>query len=186
MGNIAKTLLASLIVTVMANHAWAATQGTLGATSQGSANISITKSLQAQITGIDDMTLANWSIGDGAVTLTSDVCIYSSTGSYTVRATGSGAANAFTISSGANAIIYGVVWNSGGAGNLANTGATLVTNIASATLNNADTGSATCSGGGAGNDTARIVVSITDIAMGAAPSSATPYTGTLTLLITPI
>jgi hypothetical protein len=72
----------------LATSAYAATQGTLGATSTGSANISITKSVQAQISDISDMTVANWSIGDGAVTLTSNVCVYSSTGSYRVTATG--------------------------------------------------------------------------------------------------
>ena len=88
-----------ILVTTGAN---AATQGSLGATSTGSANISITKSVQAQISDISDMTLANWSVGDGDVTLYSNVCVYSSTGSYKVTATGSGLVNAFTIASGLN------------------------------------------------------------------------------------
>lgn len=175
---------AALLSAAASFPAHAATQGTLGATSTGSANISVTKSVQAQISDIQDMTLSNWSVGGGAVTLHSDVCIYSSTGSYKVTATGSGLANAFTIASGLNTIAYSVTWNSGGAGNLANTGTTLLSNVQSASLSNASTTSATCSGGGA-NDTARVVVGITSLAMEAAASSSTPYTGTLTMLITP-
>lgn len=165
--------------------AMAATQGTLGATSTGTANISITKSVQAQISDIQDMTLANWSIGDGAVTLQSNVCVYSSTGSYKVTATGSGIANAFTVASGMNLIPYTVTWNAGGAGNLASTGTSLLSNVQSATQANASTTSATCNGGGAANDTARVIIGISDVLMGAAASSSTPYTGTLTMLITP-
>ncbi len=171
-----------ILVTTGAN---AATQGSLGATSTGSANISITKSVQAQISDISDMTLANWSVGDGDVTLYSNVCVYSSTGSYKVTATGSGLVNAFTIASGLNLIAYTVTWNSGGAGNLANTGTALTTNIQSASFSNASTTSATCSGGGSGNDTARVIVGITSGNMNSAASSSTPYTGTLTMLITP-
>ena len=171
--------------TLWSGLANAATQGTLGATSTGSANISITKAMQAQITDIQDMTLASWSIGDGAVTLTTNACVYSSTGSYKVTATGSGTANAFTLASGSNSLTYSVTWNAGGAGGLANTGTALTTNVQSASFSNASTSSATCSGGGAANDTARVIVGITNSAMVAAPASATPYTGTLTMLITP-
>ena len=63
-------LLASLAFMVNAN---AATQGSLGSTSTGTANISVTKSVQAQISDISDMTLANWSVGDGAVSLSSNI-----------------------------------------------------------------------------------------------------------------
>lgn len=94
----------------------AASQGTTGNTSTGTANISITKSVQARISDINDMTLSNWTPGDGAVTLHSDVCIYSSTGSYKVTATGSGLLNIFTINSGLNLIAYTVAWNGLGAG----------------------------------------------------------------------
>jgi hypothetical protein len=176
---------AFLLTLLSAFPAFAATQGTLGSTSTGTVNLSITKSVQAQISDLSDMTLANWSVGDGAVTLFSNACIYSSTGSYKVTATGSGLANAFTISSGLNTIPYTVTWNAGGQGNLANTGTSLTSNIQSTNFANANTTNATCSGGGAGNDTARVVVGITQANMNSAASSSTPYTGTLTMLITP-
>jgi hypothetical protein len=165
--------------------AYAATQGTLGLTSSGGATISVTKSVQAQISDIQDMTLSNWSVGDPAVTLYSNVCVYSSTGGYKVTATGSGLAGIFTISSSPNVIIYSVAWNDGGAGGLSSTGTSLLPGIPSTTFSNASTASATCGGGGASNDTARVIVNIAQLAMDLAPSSATAYTGTLTMLITP-
>ena len=174
-----------LMAFLLSTPAFAATQGTLGATSTGTVNISITKSVQAQISDLSDMTLSNWSVGDSAVTLFSNACIYSSTGSYKVTATGSGSANAFTVASGANTVPYTVTWNAGGAGNLANTGTSLSTNVQSASFSNASTASANCSGGGSSNDTARVVVNITQANMNAAASSSTAYTGTLTMLISP-
>ena len=164
--------------------AQAATQGTLGTTSQGSATISVTKAVQAEISDIHDMTLANWSIGDGAVTLSSDICVYSTTGSYTVRATGSGIGSIFTIASGGNLLTYTVTWNSGGVSALSNSGTALLSNVTSTNFTNANTSSANC-GGVSANDTARVIVGIPSIAMTAAASSATPYTGTLTMLVTP-
>lgn len=175
----------ALVLLVLAGTANAATQGTLGSTSTGTAQISVTKNVQAQISDIQDMTLSNWSVGDGAVTLTSNVCVYSSTGTYKVTATGSGLLGIYTIGSGLNLIPYTVKWNAGGAGNLADTGTNLTAGIQSSSFGNASTTSANCSGGGAGNDTARVVVGITQSAMDSAASSPTPYTGTLTMLVTP-
>ena len=181
------SLLISIALSAASVTTKAATQGTLGTTSQGVVNISITKSVQAMITDLSDsnMTLANWSLDQGAVTLYSNACIYSSTGNYKVTATGSGAAGIFTIASGANLLPYSVTWNAGGAGNLANTGSTLLPLIQSTGFTTATTASTTCNGGGSANDTARVVVGVTDAAMVAAVSSNTAYTGTLTLLVSP-
>ena len=180
---IASYALVGLLASASIAHA--NTQGALGPTSTGTSNISVTKSVQAQISDISDMTLSNWSVGGGAVTLSSNVCVYSSTGSYKITATGSGTAGGFTIASGSNTIPYSVTWNAGGAGALGNTGTVLSTNVQSVTQTNASISSATCGGGGAGNDTARVIVGITSTAMDAAVSSNTPYTGTLTMLVTP-
>jgi len=164
----------------------AATQGTLGLTSTGSANISVTKTVEAQITDIQDMTLPSWSIGDGDVTLYSNICVYSSTGSYKVTATGSGSGNDFTIASDSSTIPYTVTWNSAGAGGgLDNSGTALNAGAESGDFQNAATTTADCNGGGAGNDTARVILNITNADMIAAMGSNTPYTGTLTMLITP-
>ncbi len=168
---------------LLATNALAASNGTLGATSTGTVNISITKSMQAQISDITDMVLASWNIGDPAVQLYSNLCIYSSTGNYKVTATGSGTSNAFTISNGTSTIPYSVVWNSGPAGSLASTGTSLTTNTQSGAFANASMAAANC--GGSTNDTARVVVNIPQATMQAAPGSATAYTGTLTMLVTP-
>ena len=179
--------LTSLALATVPLAAQAATQGSLGSTSQGIVNISITKSVQAMITDLSDtnMTLANWSLDQGAVTLYSNACVYSSTGNYKVTATGSGIAGLFTIASGANLLPYSVTWNAGGAGNLANTGSTLLPLVQSTGFTTATSTSTSCNGGGSANDTARVVVGVTDAAMVAAASSNTAYTGTLTLLISP-
>ncbi|MES2661943.1 MAG: hypothetical protein V4629_01440 [Pseudomonadota bacterium] len=184
MFRVTKSHLACCLLLVV-NNAYAATQGTLGATSTGTATISVTKSVQAQISDLQDMTLANWGVGDGAVSLSSNVCVYSSTGNYKVTASGSGAASAFTLSNGSTNIAYSVTWNAGGAGNLSNTGTALTTSVQSTGYTTATTASANCSGGGASNDTARVIVGITSGNMDAAVSSATAYTGTLTLLVSP-
>jgi len=165
---------------------YAASQGTLGATSTGTVNISVTKTVEAQITDIQDMTLPSWSLGDGDVTLYSNVCVYSSTGSYKVTATGSGSGNAFSIASGSNTIPYTVTWNNAGAGGgLSNSGTGLTSTVQSTNFGNAATTTADCNGGGPTNDTARIILSISNADLTAAMSSSTAYTGTLTMLITP-
>ena len=169
----------------ISGYAHAATQGSLGTSSTGIANISITKAVQARISDISDMTLGSWSVADGAVQLTSNVCIYSSTGSYRLTATGSGLANIFTLTSNGNLLPYSVAWNAGGAGALASTGTALLAGIQSSTFANADQASSTCSGGGSANDTARVVVNVSALAMELAIGSTTPYTGTLTMLVTP-
>ncbi len=57
--------LLALLGVALSGNAHAATGGLLGATSTGTANISVTKSVQAQISDLSDMTLPNWSVGDG-------------------------------------------------------------------------------------------------------------------------
>lgn len=171
--------------TLIVSVAHAATQGSLAATSQGSLNISVTKSVQAEISDLSDVTLANWSLGDGNVTLFSNVCIYSSTGNYKITANGSGLAGIFTIASGLNLIPYSVTWNAGGVGNLASTGTSLTANIQSTGFTTATKTSVNCSGGTAANDTARVVIGIASSDMTSAASSSTAYTGTLTMLVTP-
>jgi len=177
--------VALMAATSLSSSAYAATQGTTGSTSSGSSNITITKPVQAQISDLTDMTLSSWTAGDGAVTLTDNVCVYSSTGSYKVTATGSGASNAFSLASGSNNLPYTVTWNAGGAGALANTGTSLTAGTQSTGFSNASTTSVNCNGGGTANDTARVVVGITSANMQAAVASTTAYAGTLTMLVTP-
>lgn len=176
--------LIAAIASANSGNVLAATQGTVGNTSTGTALISITKSVQARISGISDMTLANWNVDMGAVTLYSDVCIYSSTGSYKVTASGSGLLGIFTVNTSLlNAIAYSVEWNDAGAGSLTSSGTNLIFNLPSGTFNNANNSSTDCSGGA--NKNARVIVKVSSLAMGLAPNSNDPYTGTLTMVVAP-
>ena len=175
------TLVAS---NILPTEGFAAVQGTLGATSTGSVNINVTKPARADINNLSDMTLASWVNGDAAPQLTEDVCVYSSkaNGGYTIKATGSGTASAFTLANGANLLPYSVTWNSGGVGALANTGTALTANVTSAGLTGASRDSSTCSGATPGM-TARLVVGMTTANMDSIVDGI--YAGTLTMLVTP-
>lgn len=164
---------------------FAATDGTLGTTSTGTVDISVTKTKLAQISAMTDMTLASYTLGAGDQALFSTACVYSSSagGAYYVTATGSGASNAFTLADGSNTIAYTVVWNSGGVGALGTTGATLTTAVQTAALSNAATDSATCAGTSPG-PTAQVNVNIAGTVLDAAPAGT--YTGTLTIVVAPV
>ena len=113
----------------------------------------------------------------GADTVRSQsVCIYSSspTKGYNVRATGSGAASAFTMANGAKTLAYEVQWN-------AASGQTSGTNLTASVTRTGLVSTATqptCSAGPA--TTASLIL----LVRSAAASSATAgtYSGTLTLL----
>jgi hypothetical protein len=179
------TLAAALAARVpFADDARAALQGTLGTTSNGSLNFSVTKPPRADISNLTDLQLAGWIVGDGAVTMTEDVCVYSTrpSGGYTVLAAGSGAGQDFTLSNGGATLPYQVSWNAGGVGNLSNTGTPLTSNVASAGFTHAATDSSSCSGAAPG-PTARLIVYVSNGQMSSAPSGS--YSGTLTLVVTP-
>ena len=185
-----KTLNTTVIVTALATssiftgEAIAATQGTLGATSTGSVNISVTKPAGADINGLTDLTLSSWTTGMGAQTLSEDVCVYSTraNGKYTIKATGSGASSAFTLANGSNLIPYAVSWDDSGVGALASSGAALTTNVTSGAKTHAARDSATCNGASPGA-TARLFVDLASSDLEGAVDGT--YAGTLTMLITP-
>ena len=191
------TLLASTLTAsnMLSGGAYALTQGTLGAQSTGSIDISVVKTTEVRISGLSDahMSLAAWHVGDGAVNLYSPACIYSSTASasYKITATGDGddgAGTNFTIYNAGHTrtIAYAVVWNTPGyAGPFANSGDTLTSGTQSAnTYTNASPDSSDCSGGAHSGVNTRVNVNITGAAMTAAPADT--YTGILTLLIDPV
>jgi hypothetical protein len=162
----------------------AATQGTIGTSSTGTLVVTVSKPAQARISALNDMIVPGWQIGDGAILLTDDICVYSSSaGRYLVNATGSGAGGAFTLSrSGINTIAYTATWNSGGVGNLANTGVALSPGVNTTNRTGAATDSSTCNGANPG-PTARLIIRVTNAIMTAAPRG--QYTGTITLIATP-
>lgn len=155
----------------------AAVQGTQGATSTGNLSISITIPNLARITGLTDIVLGSWS-GTGALTGSdANICVWSSTGGYSVTARGSGASNAFTLTNGTQTIAYTVQWaQTGGAasGAAMTTGTALTGRTTNATATACSTGVAS---------TAGVFVSIAESVLAASRPGA--YTGTLTLVITP-
>ncbi len=180
------TVAAAVLSALLASPSYSAVQGTLGPTSTGSVTISVNKPARARITNLSDLTIASWVSGDGDQMLTDDVCVYSTrpSGGYTIKATGSGASSAFSLSGGVDRppLNYQVKWNAGGVGKLTNSGTALSANVTSGAFLNAATDSSTCTGATPG-DTARLIVEITAANLDAARDGT--YTGTLTLLVTP-
>ena len=157
--------------------AMAASDGTLGATSTGTADISVTIPPLIQISNMADIAFGSYS-GTGDLNGNQDVCIYTNlaAGTYVVTATGSGAANAFTVTDGSNTIAYNVYFND-------TTGTTgevqLSTGSQSAQQSGANTSSATCGGG----DAANYHIEMLETNLQTAPAAS--YTGTLTLVVEP-
>jgi hypothetical protein len=173
-------VLAMTCAVLPAVSANAATQGQLGATSTGSITINATIAGLVQITGLADLTFSGLNGGTDAQ-LTENVCVWSNTAtkSYTIRATGNGATNAFTLASGTNAPLpYSVAWANSAA---ATTGTALTTGTTSGAFTSAAI-LPTC--GANANPSAKLFVTIAATDQDTMVANA-PYTGVLTLLVTP-
>ena len=172
-------LIALAAGTLAASSAYAASDGTLGATSSGTVGITASVPSRARITGLVDVDFTNQ---DPAIAASSaqDVCVWSNTATkgYTITATGDGAGSAFTLTDGSTTVPYSVQWNSS-AGQTS--GTALSTGVASSTLTSTAT-QQICSSGPSASASLIVGISTTDLSTMAA---ATSYTGTLTLLITP-
>lgn len=173
-------ILLGLSLAALATPAGAATQGTLGATSQGSVTITATVPNRAQITGLTDINFTNADPTTNAVATQND-CVWSNTATkgYSIKASGSGTAGAFTLSSGAlTPIPYSVQWNqsSGQSSGTALTAGTALAGLVSTAT------SPTCSSGPATTSSLVVSIASSDLQNMVA---ATSYTGTLTLLVTP-
>jgi hypothetical protein len=158
----------------------AATQGSIGPTSTGTVTINATINALVQISDLSDLTFTGLT-GAATAQQTDNVCVWSNTSSksYTIKATGNGTANAFTLASGTNAAIpYSVAWaNTAGA----TSGTTLTTNVASTAF----TSTATlplCNLGASPTSTLFVSIGATDQAAMVANAA---YTGVLTLVVTP-
>jgi len=171
---------AALACAVTAGQASAApTQGTLGATSTGIINISASVPNRARITGLVDVAFTNQD-PNTAASSNQDVCVWSNTATkgYTVTATGSGAASAFTLSNGTTTVPYSVQWN---ASSGQTSGTALTAGAASVSLTSTATNQ-TCASGPTAS--ASLIVGITTANLGGMTAGSS-YTGTLTLLVTP-
>lgn len=163
-----------------ATSAHAATQGSLGATSTGTVTITATVPNRAQITGLSDISFTN---ADPTTVASSaqNSCVWSNTATkgYSITASGSGTAGAFTLSSGAlTPVPYSVQW-------AASSGQTSGTALASGTALTGLTSTATrptCNSGPATSSSLVVSIAASDLQEMVASAS---YTGTLTLLVTP-
>ena len=173
-GMVALALLASV------ETAQASTQGSFGATSSGSVNINASVPARVRISGLTDVDLTN-SDPSADASVAQDICIWSNTATrgYRVTATGSGAANAFTLSNGALPVVpYSVEW----AGTSGQTiGTALATGSPLTGLTSAATTS-NCSAGPASS--ASLIVKIGTPDLQVMPAT-TNFTGTLTLVVAP-
>ena len=157
---------------------YAATQGSLGATSTGTLNITATVNNLVQITNLNDIDLGTFT-GTGNLTGNDTLCIYrNGSGTYQITATGSGTGSAFTVTDGSNTLPYTVDYTS----DLLGTPTTTTMSTGSALTGQAgvDSASTTCAGGG---DNAQVDITISNADLTSAPAGA--YSGTLTLVVAP-
>lgn len=159
--------------------AGASTQGSLGATSTGSVTITASVANRAQITGLTDVAFTNVDPASAATASQSN-CVWSNTATkgYSITATGSGTSGAFTLANGSLSVPYSVQW-SASAGQNSGTALTAGTALAGMTSTAANP---TCSTGAA--TTSSLIISIAASNL-QGMTSATSYTGSLTLLVTP-
>lgn len=165
---------------VLAGPAVASTDGSFGATSTGSLIINASVPGRVRISGITDVTFSNVDPSVAASNAQS-VCVWSNTATrgYRITATGSGAAGAFTLSSGALPVVpYTVQWASTSgqtSGTSLTTGAALAGQTSSATNSDCSTGPL---------KSASLVVSMGSPTLQSMTSGVT-YNGTLTLVVAP-
>ena len=170
-------LSASILAGGLVGSAYAATQGTIGATSTGAVSISVVLGTLARVTSLDDISFGTWS-GTGDLSVADDICVWVSGGGYEVTAEGNGTGNAFELTNGSDTINYTVKWDDvagSTSGSTMTSGSTLGSQTSSATSTDCD--------GGSGTMTATVQVDIAEAELGAAGSGA--YNGVLTLLIAP-
>lgn len=165
---------------LLAEPALASTQGSFGSTSTGSVTINASVPGRVRISGLNDVTFSN---ADPSVAASNaqNVCVWSNTSTrgYTITASGSGAANAFTLASGALPVVpYTVEW-------AGSSGQTSGTSLTAGTTLTGQTSSATNSDCSAGpSASASLVVSIGSSTLQSMTAGVT-YNGTLTLVVAP-
>lgn len=168
---------ASMLLT---NPARASTDGSFGATSTGSVTINASVPGRVRISGLTDVTFSNVDPSVAASDAQS-VCVWSNTSTrgYSITATGSGAASAFTLSSGALPVVpYTVEWapTSAQTSGTALAAGTALTGQTSTAINS------DCSAGPSAS--ASLVVSMGSPTLQTMTAGVT-YNGTLTLVVAP-
>ncbi len=164
------------IATSLFSTGFTATQGTLGPTSTGTVNISLTIPQLVKISGLSDIALGT--ISGAPVSGNTTACIYSNnSGNYAVTVTGSGAGGAFTIAGPSPATTSTIAYTADWIANSITAPLTAGTKLTGRT--GANTTSVNCAGG----SNATFSVTFSEAAITAVPSGA--YSGTATILISP-
>jgi len=174
MPRVGKGLAIAAVATLAAGNAFAATQGILGATSEGSLEITLTIEPLVQISALNDIALGTYA-GGGNMSGADDLCVYSNTGGYEITATGNGAGGAFELIGTAVNLPYTVQWATSagaGSGNAMTAGAPL--GGQGGTFTTPDCGA---------SDNAQVIVAVDSTDLASAPTG--NYTGVLTLLVAP-
>ncbi|WP_115711825.1 hypothetical protein [Legionella sainthelensi] len=172
--------IVSFIALILPTLVFAATQGTLGSTSTGTVNVSITIPALVQITGLSDITLGSTS--SFPATGNTTACIYSNVatplGSYYVTATSQNTSGTdFRVKdSGTDYIVYSAFWNNTSA-------AAQTTALTSGTKTAQQTGGSAVSLTCGGSSNANFNISFSASQVQGAPAAT--YTDVVTLLITP-
>jgi hypothetical protein len=172
-------LVLFLLISLCIGTTYSATDGTLGATSSGSVEISLTIPTLVRITDVQNLDLGTFT-GSGDLSANDSVCIYTNleAGTYKITASGDGTGGAFEVKNGSNVTLpYLVFWNDQPS---PSGGIALDSGTASATQGGADTNSQTCSV--LGNNANFMVRIVEAVLQGAVPDV---YTGTLSLVIEP-
>ncbi len=160
---------------VAGGSAMAATQGTLGGTSQGDIDIDVTVGDQIQITALQDITGSH--VPGNDFTGSSEACVYTNnpTGNYDVTMTSSnpGAGNVFQLSDGSTTVEYTISYDDG------NSTAAMLSGQVNTTFDNADTASTTCGG------TPQSSIDITVPAANLDVVGAGTYSDVVTILVAP-
>jgi len=173
-----KTIQTSLFTAaaiVLTAPAWAATDGAFDATSTGSVDISLTIANKVKISNLSDIALTVANNGDFVGTSTA--CVYrNGSGAYSMTATGSGTASAFTIvETGGATLAYAVTYDDGDGAEA------LTASTALGSLANANTTEDDCSNTAGHSGTVSVNVASAD----ASSAVAGAYVGTLTLVVAP-
>ncbi|MEM7400409.1 MAG: hypothetical protein AAF304_00505 [Pseudomonadota bacterium] len=173
-----KKLVKGLIIAgtmAVSGSAIAATQGTLGGTSQGDIDIDVTVGDQIQITALQDITGSH--VPGNDFTGSSTACVYTNnpTGNYDVTMTSSnpGGANEFQLNGPSGLVVYNVSYNDG------NSSAAMLSGQVNTTFDNADTASPTC--GGTPQSSIDIVVPAANLDVVGAGT----YSDVVTILVSP-
>lgn len=139
-----------------------------------SANLTVRLIIQPlmKITQINDIIFSSWDQINPLIGSDTFCVFRNGAGDYTVNARGSGAGFAFTLNSGASLLPYTLTWN----------GVAMTANVTSGPKTGAWTVGTTCNGGANNNVTLALTIS----APALAAATQAIYTGTVTLILSPL